>query len=261
MKISLITVTYNSEATIANTIESVLKQSHKDIEYMIIDGCSNDDTLKILKYYEAMFKDRMHIISEPDKGIYDAMNKGISMVTGELIGILNSDDYYTSDDVLSTIANFFKHNDAEAIYGDIHFINDKNPDKCVRYYSSAFFRPWLLRFGFMPAHPSFYVRREVYEKYGLYSLDYKIASDYDMMVRLFHKYKIRAKYIKKDFVTMRIGGVSTKNIRNRILITREDVKACKNNGMYTNSFFISIKYFYKIFEFIFTSRHQKKQQK
>ena len=249
MKISIITATFNSGATIEDTIKSVLRQTYKDIEYWIIDGCSEDNTLEIVRYYEPMFNGRMHVISEPDKGIYDAMNKGIDMATGDVIGILNSDDYYTADDALSTIANYFSRNDADAIYGDIHFVNDDNPEKCVRYYSSALFRPWLLRFGFMPAHPSFYVRSNVYRKYGTFSRDYKIASDYDIMVRLLHKHRIKAQYIKKDFVTMRTGGISTKNVRNRLLISREDVKACRRNGLYTNIFFISIKYLYKIFEF------------
>ena len=155
MKISIITATFNSGATIEDTIKSVLRQTYKDIEYWIIDGCSEDNTLEIVRYYEPMFNGRMHVISEPDKGIYDAMNKGIGMATGDVIGILNSDDYYTADDALSTIANYFSRNDADAIYGDIHFVNDDNPEKCVRYYSSALFLPWLLRFGFMPAHPSF----------------------------------------------------------------------------------------------------------
>ena len=249
MKISIITATFNSGATIEDTIKSVLRQTYKDIEYWIIDGCSEDNTLDIVRYYEPMFNGRMHVISEPDKGIYDAMNKGIGMATGDVIGILNSDDYYTADDALSTIANYFSRNDADAIYGDIHFVNDDNPEKCVRYYSSALFRPWLLRFGFMPAHPSFYVRSNVYRKYGTFSLDYKIASDYDIMVRLLHKHRIKAQYIKKHFVTTRTGGISTKNVKNRLLISREDVKACRRNGLYTNIFFISIKYLYKIFEF------------
>lgn len=249
MTISLITATYNSEATIADTLKSVLAQTYKDIEYWIIDGCSKDGTMDILKHYEPMFNGKLHIISEPDKGIYDAMNKGIARATGDVVGLLNSDDYYTSDDALATIAHFFSHNDADAIYGDIHFVNDSNPEKCVRYYSSALFRPWLLRFGFMPAHPSFYVRREVYQKYGTYSLDYKIASDYDLMVRLLYKHRIKATYIKKDFVTMRTGGISTKSVKNRLLISREDVKACRRNGLYTNIAFISVKYLYKVFEF------------
>lgn len=249
MTISLITATYNSASTIADTLKSVLEQTYKDIEYWIIDGCSKDGTMDILRHYEPMFGGRLHIVSEPDKGIYDAMNKGIALATGDVVGILNSDDYYTSCDALATIAGFFKQDRADAMYGDIHFVNDNNPEKCVRYYSSALFRPWLLRFGFMPAHPSFYVRREVYRKYGTFSLDYKIASDYDLMVRLFYKHRIKARYIKKDFVTMRTGGISTKSVKNRLLISREDVKACRRNGLYTNIAFISVKYLYKIFEF------------
>lgn len=256
MTISIITTTYNSEATVAWTIESVLRQSHKDIDYWVIDGDSKDGTLDVLRHYEPMFGGRMHVISEPDRGIYDAMNKGIKQCTGDVVGILNSDDYFTSDDIIENVAKVFCSENLDAVYGDIHFIHDGEPDKIVRYYSSALFRPFLLRFGFMPAHPSFYVRRDVYEKFGTYSLDYKIASDYDMMVRLFHKHKIKSKYIKKDFVTMRTGGVSTKNVKNRILITREDVKACKRNGMYTNTFLISVKYLYKIFGFVFTSRRK-----
>lgn len=249
MTISIITTTFNSESTIAGTVESVLKQSHKDIEYWIIDGNSKDGTLDILKRYEPLFDGKMHIISEPDNGIYDAMNKGIERCTGDVIGILNSDDYFTSDDIIENVAKAFEHENIDAVYGDIHFIHNDNPKKIVRYYSSAMFSPFWLRFGFMPAHPSFYVRREVYKKFGDYSTDYKIASDYEMMVRLFYKHKIKAQYIKKDFVTMRTGGVSTKNIKNRLLITREDVKACKHNGLYTNLLLISTKYLYKIFEF------------
>lgn len=248
MKISIITATYNSGATIADTVESVLRQTYKDIEYLVIDGCSKDDTLRILRQYEPMFSGRMRIISEPDKGIYDAMNKGIAMCTGDVVGMLNSDDFYTSDDAIETIANSFKDKSVSAIYGDVHFINSNVPDKCVRYYSSAIFRPWLLRFGLMPAHPSFYVRKRIYDTYGRYSLDYRIAADYEMMVRLLYKYRINTRYVRKDFVTMRTGGISTKSVRNRMLISKEDVVACRNNGLYTNIVLISMKYLYKIFE-------------
>lgn len=250
MKVSIVTVTYNSAATIRDTIKSVLLQTYKNLEFWIIDACSTDNTLCIIKEYEKDFKGRLHYISEPDRGIYDAMNKGINLSTGEIVGVLNSDDFYTSSNVIERLVSSF-NKDIDAVYGDVHFINDGEPDKCIRYYSSNVFRPCLLRFGFMPAHPSFYVRREVYEKFGQYSLDYKIASDYDIMVRFFYKYKIRAKYLKMDFVTMRTGGISTKNIQNRILITKEDVKACRKYGLYTNIFIISLKYIYKIFEFIF----------
>ncbi len=250
MKITIITATFNSARTITDTIESVLRQSYKDIEYIIVDGNSNDNTLEIVRHYEPLFNGRMRVISEPDKGIYDAMNKGVAMATGDIVGILNSDDFYTSDDVLETIAAAFdKDMGIEAVYADIHFVNNDNLGKCVRYYSSAPFRPWMMRFGFMPAHPSFYVRRDVYRKYGTFSPDYRIASDYDLLVRLLYKHRIRTRYIKKDFVTMRTGGISTKNLRNRWLISKENVTACRKNGLYTNICFISLKYLYKIFEF------------
>lgn len=248
MKISIITATYNSAATIADTMESVLAQTYKDIEFWIVDGASTDGTMDIVKRYEERFQGRLHYLSEPDRGIYDAMNKGISRCTGDIVGILNSDDYFTDSRVLEDIAKALADDSLDAVYGDIHFIRAGEPGRVVRYYSSAMFRPFWLRFGFMPAHPSFYVRREVYRKCGPYSLDYKIAADYEMMVRLFHTHRIRARYLKRDFVTMRMGGASTKNIRSRLLITREDVRACRRNGLYTNTLLISLKYLYKVFE-------------
>ena len=199
--ISIITATYNSAETINDTIKSVLCQTNKDFEYIIVDGGSTDETIDIVKSYESEFSGRLKWVSEKDKGIYDAMNKGIKMASGDIIGILNSDDYYTSDDILQTIADAFKCQNVDAIYGDIHFIKDGVPDKCVRYYSSRLFSPFWLRFGFMPAHPSFYCKRDVFDKSGLYRLDYKIGSDYEMMVRLFRKHKISSRYVPKDFVT------------------------------------------------------------
>lgn len=247
--ISIITATYNSAETINDTIKSVLCQTNKDFEYIIVDGGSTDETIDIVKSYESEFPGRLKWVSEKDKGIYDAMNKGIKMASGDIIGILNSDDYYTSDDILQTIADAFKCQNVDAIYGDIHFIKDGVPDKCVRYYSSRLFSPFWLRFGFMPAHPSFYCKREVFDKSGLYRLDYKIGSDYEMMVRLFRKHKISSRYIPKDFVTMRTGGASNSNLQSRLTLIKEDVKACRDNGIYTNELFICLKFLYKIFEF------------
>ena len=250
MTISIITVTYNSAKTLKDTLESILRQTYQDIELIVVDGLSSDNTLSIIKEYQKVFGEKMQIIAEKDKGIYDAMNKGIQKATGDIVGILNSDDFYSSDRILEEVAaSFKKDHEIDAVYGDVHFIHQDQPEKCARYYSSAYFRPWLLRFGFMPAHPSFYARTSIYKKYGVYSLDYKIAADYDMMVRLFYKHKIHAKYLKLDFVTMRIGGISTKNLHNRLQISKEDVIACKRNGMYTNFLFICVKYFAKIFEF------------
>ena len=249
--ISIITATFNSAKTLKDTIQSVLRQTNKDFEYLIIDGGSTDETIDIVKSYESEFSGRLKWVSEKDQGIYDAMNKGIKMASGDVVGILNSDDYFTSDDILQTVDNAFKSHEIDAIYGDIHFIRDGNPQKCVRYYSSRMFRPFWLRFGFMPAHPSFYCKREIFDKAGLYSLDYKIGADYEMMVRLFKKYRIKSLYINKDFVTMRTGGASNNNVRSRITLINEDVKACKENGVYTNCLFVMIKYLYKVFEFRF----------
>lgn len=249
MKISIITATYNSGETILDTINSVLAQDYCNFEYIIIDGGSKDNTLDIIRANEPRFNGRMKWVSENDKGIYDAMNKGIGRATGDVIGILNSDDYYTSKDVLSTYAKTFSDYNVDAVYGDIHFIRNNNPEKIARYYSSKIFRPFLLRFGFMPAHPSFYLRRSVYDKVGCYSLEYKIGADFEMMTRLFKKHKISYKYVPKDMVTMRMGGASTSGVSSHKLLLKEDARACRENGIYSNTFLIALKYFYKVFEF------------
>ena len=249
MKISIITASYNSVKTLADTMESVLSQTYIDWEYIIVDGGSKDGTVDLIKKYEPRFGDKLKWTSEPDLGIYDAMNKGILRSTGDVVGILNSDDYYTAPDVLSTIASALSNKNLDAIYGDIHFINEGEPNKIVRYYSSRLFKPFWLRFGFMPAHPSFYVRRDIYQKAGLYDTSYKIGSDFEMMVRLFRKHHIRYHYLNKDFVTMRTGGMSTKNNKSRKTLLAEDVRACRSNGIYTNQFMIALKYLYKIMEY------------
>ena len=251
MKVSIITVAKNSKTTIEDSIKSVLGQTYPDIEYIVVDGCSSDGTLDIIKQYEHVFNGRMRWISEQDKGIYDAMNKGISIATGDVVGILNSDDYFTSNDVIERMVTAFEDDRVDAVYGDIHFIHDGEPDKCIRYYSSKLFRRMWLRFGLMPAHPSFYCRREIFEKAGLYKTDYKISSDFEMMVRLFYIHHLRAKYLPMDFVTMRTGGASTKNVRSRLQIIKEDVRGCRENGIYSNMLMTSVKYLYKIFEFRF----------
>lgn len=248
MKISIITVAYNSASTLGDTIKSVLAQTYPDIEYIIVDGGSKDGTQEVIRHYEPDFKNRMKWVSEKDKGIYDAMNKGIKMATGEIVGILNSDDYFTSNDVIAQVAEAFSDETIDAVYGDIHFIRDGQPDKCIRYYSSRRFRSAWLRFGFMPAHPSFYCHREIFAKAGLYKTDYKIGADYEMMVRLFMIQKIRARYLSLDFVTMRTGGASTRDVGSRIQLIKDDVRGCRENGIYTNKLFICVKFLYKIFE-------------
>lgn len=249
MKVSIITASYNSSKTIEGTILSVLNQDYDDIEYIIVDGGSTDGTIDIIKKYESRFAGRLRWISEKDSGIYDAMNKGISMATGDVVGILNSDDYYTSDNVISRFVPYFEDRNLDSVFGDIHFIRDGEPNKIVRYYSSKLFKPFWLRFGFMPAHPSFYVRRSVYERAGLYKLDYKIGSDFEMMVRLFRTMGISYKYIPMDFVTMRMGGASTSGFRSHHLLLKEDTRACRENGIFTMPLMISLKFFYKILEF------------
>ena len=220
---------------------------------IIKDGGSNDNTVEICRKYENLFEGRLKIISEPDKGIYDAMNRGIDNASGDIVGILNSDDFYTSDDILDRIAKEFSADkDLDAIYGDIHFVSPDNLTKCTRYYSSSYFRPSLLRFGFMPAHPSFYVRKEVYDKYGLYDLQFRTSSDFEWIVRLFAKYHIRAKYIKKDFVTMRTGGESTAGMEAKRKVNNDIVASLKKHGIFTCGAFKYIRYAWKGIELIYT---------
>ena len=250
MKITIITATYNSEQTLSDTINSILQQNYDNYEYIIVDGASKDNTINIIKKYEPQFKGKLKWISEKDKGIYDAMNKGISLASGDVFGILNSDDFFTSNDILQTIARSFNENNVDAIYGDIHFVNNTNLNKCIRYYSSKIFKPYLMRFGLMPAHPSFYLKREKIQQIGLYNTSYKIASDFDFLLRAIYIRKIKTLYIEKDFVTMRVGGLSTSGLSSRILIMKEHLKILKKNGVYSNVLLLMLRYFYKTYEII-----------
>lgn len=249
MTISIITATYNSAAAVRDTFESILSQSFKDYELVVVDGASKDDTLAIIREYEPRFEGRMRWVSERDRGIYDAMNKGISRATGDVIGILNSDDFYTSDDVLETVATAMDGSDVDAVYGDIHYVNDGALDKCVRYYSSAGFKRERMMQGWMPAHPSFYCRREVYQKYGLFDTSFKVAADFEQLLRLIYVENIRIQYIPKDFVTMRTGGASTDGLKARARIMKDHLRAFKKNGIRNNIFRLSTRYFEKLLEF------------
>ena len=250
LKITIITATYNSEATLRDTMDSILRQTWQGYEYIVIDGASTDGTLDIIKEYEPKFEGKMRYISEPDRGIYDAMNKGFAMATGNVIGILNSDDFYTSVDVLQTIAGNFLLGEMDAVYADIHYVKNDDVTKTVRYYSSAIFRRPLMRFGLMPAHPSFYCSRAVYEKYGGFDTSYSIASDFENLLRLIYIHRIKTKYIKKDVVTMRVGGASTAGIRSRQMIMKEHLRALRAHGVHSNIFLLSLRYFYKLHEFV-----------
>lgn len=250
MTISIITATYNSGRTLTDTLESVLRQSYTDIDYVIVDGGSKDNTLDIIRQYESRFKGRMRWISEPDKGIYDAMNKGIRMAAGDVVGLLNSDDFYTSNDVLEYVAKTMSDPNVDAVYGDIHYVNDDDLTHCVRYYSSRVFRRGLMRMGFMPAHPSFYCRRAIYEKYGTFDTSLRIAADFENLLRLIFVNRIRTKYISKDFVTMRTGGASSSGMVSHKRILKEHMMAYKQNGVYSNLFLEGLRYLYKIGEIV-----------
>lgn len=247
MRVSVITVSYNSAKTIARTIDSVLQQTYQDIEFIVVDGESSDNTLNIIKAYANKNKN-IKWLSEKDNGIYDAMNKGIRMSTGDIIGILNSDDFFTNNNVIERMVHEFS-DDVDAVYGDVHFVNNKDLAKSVRFYSGKPFRPWLIRYGFIPPHPSFYVRRNIYEKYGLYDDSFKISADFELIARFCYINHINTKYINMDFVTMLMGGESTKSLRNRWIGTKEDLYACQKLGIYSNIVFIHVKYFIKMIHY------------
>lgn len=253
IKISVITVTFNSATTVRDTIESVLKQDYKNYEYLVIDGGSKDNTIDIIKEYEPKFGGRMRWISEKDKGMYDGINKGIRMATGDVVGIINSDDFYHRTDIFSIISKSFEENPGvQAIYGDVRFVKPDNLDKTVRYYSCKHWRPWRFRFGFMPAHPTFFTYKENFEKYGYYQYDYHIAADYELLIRHLYTNKVPAKYVPVDFMKMRTGGRSTNGWKANVLLNKEIVRACKENGIWTCMPLLFMKYFIKVFELLKT---------
>lgn len=254
IKISLITVTYNSDATLADTIRSVLAQSYMNIEYIIVDGLSKDGTVEIIKEYEPRFDGRMRWLSEKDQGLYDAMNKGIQMATGDIVGIINSDDFYHRRDVIETIAKAFGDMSVQAIYGDVRFVNPNNLDKTVRYYSSKNFSPKRFRFGFMPAHPTFFTYRKYFDELGYYKTDYQIAADYELLIRFLYTNRLKCRYIPLDFMKMRTGGVSTASLKSNILLNKEILRACRANGILTCTLLLILKYFIKVFELVLTKR-------
>ena len=256
MRISIITATYNSGATLRDTFESVLGQTYHDIEYLVIDGASKDDTVDLIRLYEPRFQGRMRWISEPDQGIYDAMNKGIAMATGDVVGILNSDDFYTSNRVLERLVEALRTEGVDAVYGDIHFVDDLDLTKSVRYYSSKGFRRWKMRLGWMPAHPSFYCRKSVYEKFGTFDISFKIGADFENLLRLIFVNKIKTVYIPLDCVTMRTGGASTSGLNSHKQILADHQRAFKKNGVYSNIFFEGLRYLEKIWE-IFSFKFKK----
>ena len=234
MKISIITVCYNSAATLEDAIISVLAQSHTDIEHIIVDGGSTDGTSSILKKYEGRVA---KIVSEPDEGIYDAMNKGINLATGDAIGLLNSDDFYASNDVIENLVNAFNQ-EADMVIGDVALVDRLNVQKRLRYVSGSGFVPWLLRFGWMPPHPATFIRRNIYETFGHYKTDFDIAADYEFFVRTLMVGRIRTVHTSKVLVTMRDGGASTGGFRSTLIISREILRALRENRIYSNPLFV-----------------------
>jgi glycosyltransferase involved in cell wall biosynthesis len=246
LTISVITVSYNSITTIKDTINSVLAQTYPNIEYIIVDGSSTDGTVELIR----SFGNRItKFVSEPDNGVYDAINKGIRLATGNIVGILNSDDFFYDNTVIQKISECFNYENTDAIFGDVQFFNPSKPGKIVRYYSSGKFQPGKFKFGFMPAHPSFYAKRELFEKLGYYKIDYKIAADYELLLRFLLINSIKYKYLKMPFVSMRTGGLSNRSFKSNFTLNKEILRACKENGVKTNYFCIYSKYFRKIFEF------------
>jgi glycosyltransferase involved in cell wall biosynthesis len=245
IRVSIITVVYNNSRTIGKAIESVLAQDYPCIEHIIVDGRSADGTVEIIQSYEDCIS---KFISEPDDGIYDAMNKGLKLATGEIIGILNSDDFYFNDGVISDIVREFDNTKVDIVYGDLFYVSPDNLDKVVRYYSSEKCSPDSFAWGWMPAHPTCFIRKSVYEKYGNFKTNYKIAADYEIMTRFMAKYRLPYSYLPKVMVKMRTGGISTRNLQSNWILNQEIVRACEENGVSTNMFKVLSKYFTKIFQ-------------
>lgn len=245
MKVSIITATYNSASTIRDTLESVAYQSYPNIEHIIVDGASKDNTLKIVEEYPSVAK----IISEKDKGIYDAMNKGIRAATGDIVGILNSDDFYPSPDIIQRVVTEFQEKKVDTTIGDILFVSPSNTKKIVRYYSAKKWKPSRFVKGYMPPHPSFFVYKKYYDKLGLYQIDYKIAADYELLIRFLGTNGLSYSYIPEAIVHMREGGVSNASVKSRLILNKEIVRACRENKLKTNMYILSLKYLKKIFEY------------
>ena len=266
MKVTLITVCFNSAATLSTAIDSVLSQKGVEIEYIVVDGGSKDGTVDLLKSYEPKFNGWMRWISEPDKGMYDAINKGIKMATGDVVGILNADDVLASDDTLAHIVSAFNTDSyplvpdssrIDAVYADIRFVREGETvaalreAKSVRYCSAKRWRPWMFRFAAMVPHPSFYVRRESFERLGGYSLDYRICADFELELRYLYLAKLKAAYLPECVVVMRMGGMSTAGWRSNIVINREDLRALRSHGIWSCLPLIYLKYLFKIWGFVF----------
>ena len=226
MKISIITVCYNSDKTLEKTIQSVLAQTYINVEYLIIDGNSKDTTINIIKKYESTIS---KWVSEHDKGIYDALNKGLQLATGDVIGFVHSDDLLANNQIISKIANQFEKGNIDGLYGDLQYVDKNNIDTVIRYWKSCDFKSSLLKKGWMPAHPTLFLKKKVYIKHGNFNLIYKIAADYDFMLRVFKDNTLNFVYLPEIITKMRVGGASNKNLKNIIQKTKEDYQVITSN--------------------------------
>lgn len=238
MKLSIITVAYNSSKTLRDTIESVLSQTYTNYEYIIVDGASKDNTIDIVKEYEPKFEGRMRWISEPDKGIYDAMNKGIKISTGEVIGILNSDDVYYNNNVLENIVNTFEKEKCDSVFGNLQFVKEDNLNHVVRKWKGSEYKKGSFLKGWHPAHPTFYVKKEVYEKYGYFDITFNVSADFELMLRFIEKHSISTFYMDYDIIRMRMGGESTGSISKIIQGNKNVLRAFKKNDLKPYPFYI-----------------------
>lgn len=248
MKVSIITVCYNAVHSIERTILSVRNQNYPDIEHIVIDGGSTDGTLHILEKYKEHFS---YMVSEPDKGIYDAMNKGLARATGDIVALLNADDAYADNTVISKIVATMKKDSLDACFGDAVFFRAQTPEHIIRHYHSSRFKPSRIPYGWMPAHPTLFLRKKVYDRFGVFRPEYKIAGDFEFVARIFRDNSLKYRHIPEVLVRMQAGGVSTCGWRSTLRINREVVKACRDNGMRTNMLCILSKYPEKLLDFVF----------
>jgi glycosyltransferase len=246
MKISIITVTYNSSKTVEQTIQSVIEQTYPNIEYIIIDGQSSDSTLTIIDRYRNQIS---KIVSEKDKGIYDALNKGIDLATGDVVGILHSDDFYIDHHVIENVVSTFLKYQSDAVYADLYYVGEEDTNKIVRKWRSGNYRHGMFVNGWMPPHPTFFVKKSVYARLGKFNLDFKSAADYELMLRFIHKNKIKLAYLPEFIVKMRVGGKSNESIKNRLFANYEDRKAWEVNGLKPRFYTLYLKPLRKIFQF------------
>lgn len=238
LKISIITVVWNNKETIKDAIDSVLNQTYSNIEYIVVDGASTDGTVEIVQSYGDKIS---KFISEKDKGLYDAMNKGIKLATGYIVGILNSDDFYIDEFVIEKIVQEFKEKQVDSVFADLVFVKPENINKTVRYYDSGKCMPDKFQYALYPAHPTFFVKNEIYKKYGVFKTDYKIGADFDIMARFLYTNRISYSYIQEPIIKMRIGGVST-SFSSLWINSLEQLRVCRENGIKSNIFKIFMKY-------------------